>query len=93
MGTAMANFGGNRYFWTYRDLAKLSGLSENAVQQHKSRGALDPGSLRSVALFLAANGTEQLRQEINGALLGGRRAPKTRRKGSEKKARRASAGR
>lgn len=50
--------------YNYETLAALSGLSVNSVQQHKTRGSFDPNDLRSVILWLARNGPDDLRQDI-----------------------------
>lgn len=58
--------------WTYdyTTLSKLTGMSRNALQQHRTRGTLDPADLESVVLFCARNGSLALRAKIVGALLG-----------------------
>lgn len=52
--------------WTfgYTDIAKLCGVSTNAVSQAVSRGNLAPDDLLSVATFIAAHGEEEVRIEI-----------------------------
>ncbi len=52
--------------WTfgYADIAKLCGISSNAVSKAVSRGNLVPDDLLSVATFLAAHGREEVRLEI-----------------------------
>ena len=74
----MANTKVSQWFWTYEDLSRLTGLGINAIQQQKSRGELDPSSLRSVAIWLAKSGKPDLVQEIQFTAVTGRKIPKER---------------
>ena len=52
--------------WTYdyATLAKLTGQSQNTLAQHRTRRKFNPADLRSVIVYLARNGTLDLRHEI-----------------------------
>ena len=52
--------------WTYNPatLAKLTGLSIDAIWQHRTRGTFDPDDLESVMLWLARHGRMDLRLKM-----------------------------
>ncbi len=76
----MANTESTNFTYTYKTLSKLTGLSETAIYQHKTRKKLDPHSLESVVVWLAANGKDSLREEMNQAHFQGHRFGTTRAK-------------
>jgi hypothetical protein len=43
--------GKRRFSYTYQDLARLLGMTEEAVRQAAHRGKFDPADLRSVVAF------------------------------------------
>jgi len=60
------------FTFTYRDLVRLSAMSQNTLYQQVRRGNLDPADLQSVLLFLARHGKIGLRLRIvHAALLRG----------------------
>jgi hypothetical protein len=58
--------------FTYADFESLTGLSREAIWQHRTeRGQayrLNPDHLESLVLWIAANGTDELKEEIQEAL-------------------------
>lgn len=52
--------------WTYSylDLAKLTGLSQNAIHQAVTRGNLDPGNLESVLVWLSRQANPELKRAM-----------------------------
>lgn len=67
--------------WTYNYavLARLTGLTEEAVRQHRHRERFDPDKLESVLVYIAEYGEPELQQEIVTAALQGRRTSTDRR--------------
>ena len=53
----------------YKELMDLTGLSQNLVQQHVSRGKLDPSKLESVVMYLATHARPDLRLALLDATL------------------------
>lgn len=49
---------------TIDDLAKLAGLSKDAVHQHVSRGYLDPTDLESILLWAARYASDDFRLRL-----------------------------
>ena len=58
-----------QWTFTYADLADLTGLSANTLQQHRRRGSFDPEDLGSIVLFAARHAPLEFRQEILKAML------------------------
>jgi hypothetical protein len=73
------------FFYTYRDLGRLSGLRLNTISQHVRRGNLDPGALESVVLWLSRHGSLDLRQRMLCAALVREVEPKAKRRRKSRK--------
>lgn len=58
------------FFFTYRDLQELTGLTRAGVSQHVCRGNLDATNLVSVAAFIARYGKPEVRIEIMERMMG-----------------------
>jgi len=43
-----------RFYYTYQDIANLSGLTASTIQKYATTGRLDPHSLESVVDFLTS---------------------------------------
>lgn len=48
----------------YEDIARLCGVSQNAISKAVSRGLLRPDDLLSVCTYIAAHADEDVRMEI-----------------------------
>ena len=55
------------YTFSYRDLAKATGLAPNTIAQHRTRGHFDPKAIESVAIYLVRYGRDELRVGIVAA--------------------------
>ena len=52
------------FYYTFEDLRKLTGLTMDAIYQHKARGDVEPASIESVVKFVARYGRLELKREI-----------------------------
>lgn len=58
-----------QWAFDYEDLAKLTGLSGEAVRQAKSREEFNPDDLGTIVTWLARHGNADLRRELMEAIL------------------------
>jgi hypothetical protein len=58
--------------WTfgYADIAKLTGLSNNAIHQAVARGTLEPGSLESLLIWMSRQAKPSVRHKMVRHALG-----------------------
>lgn len=59
----------SEFHYTYETLSEMSGWPINRIHQDQSRGDLDPHNIASVAIWLAANGTDVIRAAMAAELL------------------------
>lgn len=58
------------FSYGYRDIARLSGMDLNAIQQHVRRENLNPADLGSLLVWIARHGKIGLRMRLVHAALG-----------------------
>jgi hypothetical protein len=75
------------YVFSRQTLADVVGCEANTITQHIGRGYVNPTDLKSVALYLAHYGPQELREQIVAAAI---RRPTTLDPGGWKKRRRKS---
>ena len=52
------------FLFGYPDLARLTGMTHEALQQHRTRQNFDPENLESILLFVARHGAPKLRHRL-----------------------------
>jgi|GEM_PF-5559577 len=53
-----------QFTFNYETLMELTGLAQNALVKHRTRGNFDPERLDTVLLFIARHGTPELRMAL-----------------------------
>ncbi len=62
---------GEKWKYTYEDLARAAGMKVNTVQAHKSRGNFDPEDLWSVTIWLMNHAKPELKHRLKAAFYEG----------------------